>query len=260
MHKTASTFLQRSYFKSLDCDFLTLKPFRENFSKQLSTQTQLLSSELMSGKPWNKKWLQGKANSHSWLTSYKVSIDTLRKLFPKAHILLFIRKHGNLLVSMYKQYIHEGGVLPLEQFYGDHKVIQKSDLFLEERIHYVKERFENVHILSFEIFRDEGIKYLDNFFNHLNIKRVKKVTMIKYNEGVSGNKLKALRLSNKLYRFIPHKVDVVLRKTGVTPRNILQNHLKFWSVSENNTIKNFKQKINLQYASDWHATLKYIFK
>ena len=120
LHKTATTYLQRSFFPELiDIEIYHAPRFFDQIGKiQLNEKDLLISNEGISGVAWNELWKNGIQNEYHWIDSFKNAIGNLKILFPDAIILVLYRKHGELLISMYKQYIQEGGVLQLNRFYN----------------------------------------------------------------------------------------------------------------------------------------------
>jgi hypothetical protein len=43
----------------------------------------------------------------------------LKKLFPKSKCIIDFRRHGELVKSLYKQYIHKGNTREFESFFGE---------------------------------------------------------------------------------------------------------------------------------------------
>ena len=140
MHKTGTTFLQKVIFPKLDNTFYAHNneffiPWKEQLSKK--ADHMLLSYERFSGFPWNKF-----KEKNSWLKSFYLNIDQLKKFFPNAIIIIFFRKQGDLLLSIYKQYLQVGGELSFDDFYGDGKILEKEDLSIKSRLDYIKDYFD----------------------------------------------------------------------------------------------------------------------
>ena len=266
MHKTASSYMQQHLFPNLQ-DTMYLygaKSLISQWNRQvgLDNNRLFISHESFSGSPWNKKWLLGIANNHKWLTSFTKNLENLRFFFPEAVVIIFFRKHGDLLISLYKQYIQERGTLIFSEFYGHNKLIEPKDLSFKYRIDLLNKFFTNVYFLDFEEFKKRGDSYLKLFFqNEFNINlNISGNEKLANNRGVTGGKLEILRKINKYYNFLPSKVKNGIDILGVTPRSIMQTKTKFWepkSLEKNSIIK---EKINTKFNKDWDyfCSFKYI--
>jgi hypothetical protein len=248
LHKTGTTFLQYTYFKSLK-DTLYMHgnsffvPWKEQMDKD--NKNMLLSYEGFSGVAWN--------NKYNWIDSFEINIEALQRFFPDAIILVVFRKHGDLALSMYKQYINEGKSCKLNEFYGDNAVISAKDLNFERRINFLEERFNHVYLLNFEIFKIKGFSYFDNLFSkEFNLKRIAiEENSKKSNKSLSGSKLDLLRKINPVYNRLPTKLRKTFRYARISPRDVLQNKLSFWNPKDSQDFQDFKDKLNKEFAQDW---------
>lgn len=255
LHKTATTSLQNTYFPSLE----GLSYFRYSvpdiYTELGMYELQdnvLITNEGLSGIPWNDEWINGIPNDFDWTYSFKTAVINLKRLHPNATILVMFRKHGDLLVSLYKQYIHEGGILPFESFYGTSAMIQQKDLDFSNKISFLNEHFEDVVIFSFEEFKKKGAQYLNSYFEQFGLKEVKPDGKRKvYNKSVVGKKLLMLKSINKYYRYLPLKLRKLLRRARISPRDIFQNKLSFWKAKELSYLEKAKLEVNQEFISDW---------
>lgn len=134
LHKTGSTFLQRTFFPyyQKESGFISLRRkralsdfnqyiLRENdltYSKEkafellskkisikkLNTEKLTLSEEQFSGSPWNNA------------KDRKRNFDRLIELFPNANFILVVRNEQDLVQSLYKEYIKKGGTASGKNF------------------------------------------------------------------------------------------------------------------------------------------------
>lgn len=265
LHKTATTHIQYSFLPNLQgvVNAHGNKFFR-NWSRQLDDNTthMVMSYEGFSGVPWNDKWKTGITNDHSWLGSFSLNIQKLSQIFPNAAVFVFFRKHGDLLVSLYKQYIQEGGVLPIAEFYGNGKVIAPDDLSIKRRIELIKQSFRQVYLLNFEAYKLQGDNYLKEFFyNEFSIQTgAISVKSKKNNRSVSGWKLDWLRKVNIYYNRWPQRLKKVIRYIRWSPRDIVQTRLSFLKSEDSIEIKRLKQSINRKFTSDWDYFLQQQWK
>lgn len=253
LHKTGSTSLQKGYFPEFE-NLTYLKSFDlKLFTNKWENSEFLISSEGLTGIPWNKKWISGIKNDYNWIDSFKLTILNLKTIFPNAHLIIVFRKHGDLLISLYKQYLHEGGVLNFDEFYGEtNGVITDKDINFKYRISFLKEHFDQVDILSFEKFKSKGINYFNEYFYSLGfVNNDSKEEKKKYNQGVSGKKIEMLRKANRFYYILPDFIKRVLYKVNLTPRRIFQNRLQFWNSPDSPQLIAMKNYLNKKFQEDW---------
>jgi hypothetical protein len=253
MHKTASTFLQTQYFKKLEGINIYAEPkFYDRLGTYPINGRFLISSEGLSGVAWNEDWKNGVQNAHHWIDSFRVAIQNLKLLYPSATIVMVVRKHGSLLLSMYKQYVQEGGILPFEKFYGKDGIIRDEDLSYQERLTVLSGNFDNVHILSFEDFKREGVSYLHGFFGSLGLSySTSGGDLQEKNKSISGKKVDVLRAINKIYRHLPSKAKKVLQRAHVSPRQILQSWFSFWKPADPPALLEVVRDVDKKFEKDW---------
>lgn len=132
LHKTASTFLQKVFFKTnaealgfvdIRGDLLEFRNYiiftneldwDSAFAAKLieklvgnSRSRLLLSEEMFCGNPYTN------------CMARKMIIDRLNELFPKAKYIVVLRNQKGLVNSLYLQYVKRGGVTSLNQFLYD---------------------------------------------------------------------------------------------------------------------------------------------
>lgn len=254
LHKTASTFLQTQFFPFLDnAEYLNLTgTFNDIGKMNLQEKNLVISNEAFSGLPWNEKWQRGLKNDYSWIETFELSVRNLKILFPEATIVIVFRQHGDLLVSLYKQYIQQGGVLRFSDFYQQDGIISDTDLDFRRRIELLKKLFHKVYFLSFEDFKVYGGNYFTTFFSYIGMQNKKDMKVSrKANPGIRGNKIELLRRINKPYSKLPRKLRSLLRYTGIAPRNILQDKTSFWNTEDPPYLKETARSINEKFRKDW---------
>ena len=256
LHKTGTTYLQYNFFPYLKNVLYAhgnsfFVPWKEQV--KANNSHMLLSYEGFSGTAWNRDWIMGKPNDHSWLKSFETNVHNLKKFFPEATIIVFFRKHGDLLLSMYKQYLHEGGTLPFEEFYNKGKIVNEEDLNFTRRIDILNENFENVFYLNYETFRKKGNEYLTEFFKmEFGIGLTERNgASTQKNKSISGSKLELLRKVNHPYGKIPVKLRKLLRFARLSPRDILQSRLSFWQPMDLEKHLKIRDQVNLYFQQDW---------
>lgn len=252
LHKTGTTFLQRHYFPGIpNLTYHTSRDFYAKFGTEELSASLLISGEALSGMPWNDKWKRGIGNDHSYLGFFKKAVSNLKLIFPYAKIIIVFRKHGNLLISLYKQYIQEGGILPFKEFYNENGVIRDEDLNFSTQIRILNENFDQVDFLSFEQFKEEVVLYYDRYFTALGYGKSEGKVRHKANQSIAGKKVELLRKFNKVYPKLPTSFQNLLEKNQFTPRKILQGRMKFWKSKDSDHFKIIKDEINRKFKEDW---------
>lgn len=254
LHKTGTTYLQYNFFPMLkDVLYIHGNQFFRQWQQQSWEQKGncLISYEGFSGLAWNLKNPE-LFNLH-WIDSFEQNIENLSNFFPNAIILTSIRKPSELLISMYKQYIQEGGVLKLADFYNQNGVIRNEDLVIINRIKYIQSKFERSYFLNYESFRKNGDDYLLKFFrSEFNIVcEVKKNRVKSTNGSILGNKLEFLRKVNYFYNKTPLSIRQTLKLFRLTPRDIIQNKLNFWESFDKEEFLQIKENLNIHFEEEW---------
>jgi hypothetical protein len=212
----------------------------------------LLSDEIISGAPWDRDIVVGKNKKAMWLKNFKANILNLKQLFPSATIVCCVRRPGDLLLSMYSQYINEGGCLKFEDFYGYGKVIEKSDLDIKERVLFLKKNFENVHVLSFEDYANNITSFFDHYFVYCHkINRIKEVSNSRSNPSLKGGSLEIKRKINLVYRYFPNSIKFILFKLKINPRKIMQKIFVSPKFQYSDYQKKVKLEVNEFYDEDF---------
>ena len=265
LHKTGTTYLQYNFFPRLEkVLYAHGNSFFVPWRDQVETDNchMLLSYEGFSGTAWNMNGIKGIENDHTWIKSFETNVINLKRFFPTAVILVFFRKQGDLLLSMYKQYLHEGGTLPLKEFYNGGKIMSQADLSFTKRINILNKNFDKVYFLNYETFKKKGNDYLVDFFNiEFDIRTSQKnIASTQENKSISGAKLEILRKVNPVYNRVPLKLKKLIRIARLSPRDILQNRLSFWQPKDVEEHTAFKHKVNNHFRDDWEYFEKFQWK
>ena len=259
LHKTGTTYLQYNFFPKLED---TIYIHGNRFFQQWTAQSEetrkfcLWSYEGFSGVGWNKQVLGLKKpdNAGYWLKSFETNIYNIKRYFPEATIVCVFRRPGDLCVSMYKQYIHEGGILSFNDFYSSEGVIGEQDLSVLARVNILEKQFDNCFFLNYEDYKKIGDEYFRDFFKtkfELRFNNNLEQNSVKSNRGVAGWKLKSLRWTNKYYRFLPSYLKKGLRRLRWSPRDIFQNKLNFISAVDDVSLENVRKEINTSFNEEW---------
>ncbi len=256
-HKTGTSYLQANYFNKIkEINYLKYNHFFKNWTdirNHNRCKAFLISNEILSGLPW-KPHTKAKIKEENWINSFENSIYNLNKIFPHSYIVIFFRLPGDLLISMYKQYIQTGGTLNLDNFYGDKKFIEPFELSIKKRIEILDKYFGgNCFFLNYQKFKKIGNKYVDDFLKNefnINAQNYNQITSYR-NQSITGAKLEIMRETNRYYTRLPEKIQWLTRNMRCTPRDILQKHLSFWKPTDKTYITELKEKVNNEFKEDW---------
>lgn len=262
LHKTATTYLQYQLFPHLvDVRYIHGNDFFGQWQRQsgAANENLLLSYEGFTGLAWNRAWLSGVSNDFHWIDSFAANLKSLKLFFPNAILVVFFRKHGDILLSMYKQYVQEGGVLSLTDFFGANAVIRPEDLSFKARIETIEKYFPNSFFINYEEYKTGGDEYIKNFFlqefNWTFQERKDDGKRFKANNSITGTKIEYLRSINGFYQKWPKKLRSTLRYIGWSPRDIFQERLAFWKPKDAAEFEVLRKKVNVDFKDDWEYFL-----
>ena len=128
LHKTATRFLQRAVFRQLDPQQFEYNPeplmtllnqcLRHRDDAQarqaLEAEVARLMQDESRGLLISKAGISG--DMYDQHSGFEENLEIVRKLFPGAHVLFFIRDQADWLLSAYRQSIQKGAFGPIEVF------------------------------------------------------------------------------------------------------------------------------------------------
>jgi len=266
-YKTGTTFLQKNIFPFWPNMQFTNDLWFSYLSLVQENKKYIISNETLFGRPWARD------NSLSWAEERQLIFDALARLFPNAHILLFFRKHSDFILSLYKQYLHEGGILKFNDFfdfYQNKGLIKKEDINYMDTIKRLEKTFEFApYVFTLEqIDADLNllIKKLEKIFDEKAPMFFTKVDK-KENVGVQYWQAKILRILNiidrKPWSYIKKGGLVKLTnpftlKHRIDPRSLCQTRLRGFASKALDFDNNYKSLLDSYYAADWSKTEAYI--
>jgi hypothetical protein len=176
---------------------------------------------------------------------------------------------------LYKQYLHEGGVLKLNQFYDFEKnsgVIKRDDLKYMKTIRLLEHCFErHPFVFTLDQVKDDLqslIKKFERLFGQEAVK-MNLSTLQPVNVGVKYWQGKLLRLFNKMDK-IPQTLlkpygrfrwtNAFTRKYRIDPRSITQHRLRNLSNRPLSFDLDQKRRIRDYYSDDWKSVKSYIVR
>jgi hypothetical protein len=146
LHKTGTTFLQQHFFPrwpTLQFYHKTV-PLREVLAAPTGQKVLISNEGLWCGgayrQPPGDAWWAALGDRRVQAES----IARLREFFPEARVLVSFRRHSDLILSLYLQYVQKGGTLPLKKFFdvdGDGGLLGKQSLSFRHVIETIDETF-----------------------------------------------------------------------------------------------------------------------
>jgi hypothetical protein len=260
LHKTGTTFLQENIFPKLkNIQYIN----HENFIKSLSTfdnhqANYFMSFEGLSGKLWDRDHNTLSFNKeHRFIESFEKTVNNLKTFFPEAVIIVFFRKHGEFLISIYKQYIKRGGTLSLNEFYKEKGIMQPEDLNYNYRIKLLKKLFNEVHVFDYNDFKKDSVATINHMCGIMNCDWNQSVNKKTSNVGLKGWKIDFTIFYNKVFKKLPIFIKRVLTKLKLEPQSLLQNTLSFLRAKDYDKFKKTSQGINNSFERDWSFVLQH---
>lgn len=272
LQKTGTTVFQQEIFGRFEgissYDRPSLRPLLQDFLLNDTTKI-LISDESMFGKPPIGKNYTG---DNTWLTDQTTSLKKIGELDARSDSLqifpmLSLRRHGELLRSLYKQHLHQGGTIDLEGEFFDRKenrgLIRPKDLRFAARIRAVQSSFSTDPFLFLKEELDDNfsglMKDLADFLGEP-IPDLERKQLQTWNRGVRRRQAGILKTLNRLlpHRYSPGPESItskILRRLGLSPRAIAQNKLDFLGDEDLNYSEEYQTFIEDYYADDWQYTL-----
>jgi hypothetical protein len=226
LHKTATTFLQQNIFKDFDYKDINYNPpeimslMESIFVYKMGDKNNILKAKALVESEMNEPnakdmFISSERMSQLFCThNYEESSNIVKRIFPKAKILLFLRFQPDWLLSCYKQSLHSGDCQDIEDFlnfrngkfeisegnYNDkgllHTDVHRADYSVLIEAYVKKYEIENLYIFFFEEFQKNKKGTVEEICNILNVPNKTKNYNVGRNRSYSSL---ACRLS--IYRF-----------------------------------------------------------
>lgn len=258
LHKTGTTFLQDVIFSGISSIELIcgVDSHRELMKADFAKQV-VISDENISGNLWGGGYFQ----------DFIVNINKIIKIYGDPKIIFGIRKTEDLLLSIYKQYLHEKGFEDVEYLYNlkNSGIIRHEDLLYDPRISILNENFSEVFIYSQESLRDNFSIFLTALMQFLELDNTPlsgDKFCSKRNVGVKTKlQVNFLRDLNRL-SFSLGKVSPLLslysrpfRRFNLTPRKVCQDYITKIPSSNFELESDLVEFMQDYYLSDWKKSI-----
>ncbi len=229
LHKTATTFLQRRVFPGLTEVAFVPPPARVRtvLPAAESQGTLLVSDEGISGIPYER----------DWFGQFRVNMAGLAHMFPEAGIIIGFRAHADLISSIYRQYLHEGGTEDIRAVFDPERsgsLLQPADLSFSARLELLGRLFgDRVFVYTQEEIRDNLPRFIRDLRTFLRVPPGADDDLIStpVNVGVGRQQARILRQLNQLdgglrrLRFVPTLNNRLFQHLHLDPRGLCQQRL-----------------------------------
>lgn len=257
LHKTGTTFIQDVLLPSLS-DVAVIRgwhSFRQLVAKSKQKSTLVITDESLAGKLWER----------SYFSSFEENVAQLKSIYNEPKIIVGIREHTTFILSLYKQYLQEGGTEPLDYLYNAENtgMLKDHDLLFYPRIKLLQENFEEVWVYNQGILRDNlplFVKDITRFLeveNDLQIEALRRQTS---NVGIkTQQQARILRQLNTVAQKLPIPIydSKILAKYRLKPSHIVrkldigQDRLQLSPA--------LKAHIQKRFAEDWQQVQPFLF-
>ncbi len=266
--KTGTTLLQQKifniwpnliYMNNLWLSYLVLQDPNKKY---------LISNETLSGRPWNRDPRQ----SFDWLKERELILDALFRLFPQGTILVGFRKHADFIESLYAQYLQEGGIYSLEEFFSFNDsggVIRAYELNFTKTLEMIEFRFKNRYfVFTFNQLLEKTrilLTAMGNLFGEPLPPDLLNLDLTPENLSVGYWQSKLLRFLNKIDKKpgTHFKPTGLLRLTNtytkmlrIDPRSLCQDRLRKIFYRRIRLPQHYRTKIEQYFYQDWQDILK----
>jgi len=250
-HKTGTTFLQQSIFPHLEnVNYI----YNGRLLNLVGPHEKvLISNEALSGVPYHWK-------EKSYYEQFCFNLAQLKSTFGDFKLILGFREPSSMINSLYKQSLHEGGVLTFDEFYGDHtgSIVKEEDLYFLKFYNHLLENFKMERVFCYDhnqlLYEPQIVlPSLLKFLGQEAGKKKAETNIQKLNVSVPDNLERFLLQLNKLDKRLKAKFGIGLnnkytRRLKVTPRYLTQYTLpKIFGRKKQRDLKEIKMK----YAHDW---------
>jgi len=242
MHKTGTSFLQRQVFPQLENVLYSRNFNLRDYYKQ-EGEAIVISDELLSGNPFIE----------DTFGDFRIKVHAISTLFPSAVILVCFRDPVEYIISLYKQFLHQGGAICFDDFFNleNTGILKIEDLNYFERLEILNDNFKRVLGYKFETFkRNPGliyqeigkilgvdVSYSGNSKSHGNVS-IKTVWQVK-----------SLIMLNKFFGFTYKRS--FYRRNNLTPRDLIQKKLAFVGGKKWDIRRELKIELQMFFREDW---------
>jgi hypothetical protein len=251
MHKTGTTFMQKAVFpKFKNITYVKPNTLLDGYLRLELNGPCLISNERLAGRLW------------ATLEQVDASLKRLSEIFPGAVILMSFRPHESFIVSSYKQYLHQGGILRFKDYFDftdDSGLMKREQFLFAPRVEMVRKHFGRPPFVFLQQEIRNGLPLLLSDMGRLmgiTPPDPSEIISSNVNQGVTYQQARVLRWVNQFDRseFNPEGrfrlYNFYTRILKLHPRGLVQFWLRFLPDGPFFTEEESKE-ISAYYAEDW---------
>jgi hypothetical protein len=252
--KTGTTFLQKAVFPKISSiTYIRRRHNLRTLVRSPASRKILISDEAFSGNPLNG----------SWSNEFEKNVQMMQVIFNAPAIIIGFRRHESLLISLYKQYLQEGGTGTIKDLFDPFTntgLIKRHELHFRRRLEYLDRHFQRVFVYSQEELHTNLSGFLADLatFMDVSIPQPEHLSLFERNVGLRGvRQARILRHLNRLDRgldrakYLPTLNGRILRKLRLTPRHLCQHRLSSLPTAPLVLSSEIKEYVSLEYEEDW---------
>ena len=261
LHKTGTSYLQDVFFPSLP----NVEVVRGWFSHRDIIKSDLnkrliITDESLSGNPFRG----------NYLAEFEENIKKIKRIYNNPIIIFGIRQQSKFMLSLCKQYLHEGGSKPVNYLYNleNSGKIKNQELLLIPKLELLTSTFSDIFVYSQETLKHRSDDFERAISSFLNIEKFlksnkpqRKTANVGLKTVTQANLLRRLnRLSSRMEqtKLLPSLHNKWFRKFGITPTSIVLIFFKNVGKQPFELDKELKEHLEVFYKNDWEQAQKYV--
>jgi hypothetical protein len=205
----------------------------------------------------------------TWIEDFEYHVSNLSDVFPEARVAVCFRRHDELVESLYRQYLKEGGTGEIEALfdksYKDNGLVKHKDLKFFDRIEILSSKFElPPYVFKYQDISNDFKSCISNMLNSLGVSDygLEDVANEERNSGSSTYKYRILRFLNEMKCKNKTTKKVVdnkfTRKMGIYPANKILNFDLPFQGEDHEIDHSLKREIREMYKGDWERVEDYV--
>lgn len=203
--------------------------------------------------------------SSGWREQRRRAAKILKDVFGDVPVLVGFRRHPELVLSLYKQYLQLGGTRSIEEYFSStdpSAILKPEDLVFAEILAELQSSFSRVFVYTQEELEQDFEAFLRSLCSFFDVPVLspRRVPRRYRNRGVRGRpqaallrKLNALSHAIEQLPGVPSAYNPVFRRMKVTPRDIGQRYLRRLPGKALDLPPEERDFLRDRFAADWAA-------
>ena len=183
--KTASTYLQYKFFPKLKGIHYIQRTRYSRFDRIISRKKHV-------------KFLV----SREFDRQFEREVGKIAEKYPRAHVIVVIRRNDSWIASQYRRYVKNGGLQPFENFVdleNDQGIWKQKDLYFDPKLRMVKNLFSTWPLVLFhDELKQDAYGFFDKLARYMEVDYDKnQIDVHPSHKSYSDKQLKILRRFNR---------------------------------------------------------------